>query len=225
MMALARLFEHVTQAQAAANALLANGFNHSNVIALTPMAGSAEIKSALRAGGFLGEHASFYADQLAAGHSLVVVSPPFGMARSAESILKAHNPLALSHEPAPEPFVPWWERATPLSDFLGLPVLSRSDTPFSNFWGFKTTQDGLSHFSRWFKPLAPNFTLSEKLGLGFATSSGTPLSSMLGLPTTSKRLAGKNSSFGLPLVTKRGGTFSSVFRLPLLTKRKFFLTV
>jgi hypothetical protein len=225
MMAVARLFEFETQAQAAASALLENGFNNSNVVALTPAAGSAEIKSALRAGGFLGEHASFYADQLAHGRSLVVVSPPFGMARLAEATLKAHNPLALSHEPAPEPFVPWWERATPLSDLFGLPVLSRSETPFSDFWGFSTKQYGLSHFSRWFKPLAPGFTLSEKLGLGFATASATPLSSMLGMPTKSNRLAGKNSSFGIPLVAKRGGTFSSLFGLPLLTKRNFFLTV
>jgi len=225
MMAVARLYEQVTQAEAATSDLLANGFDASNVVTLTPMAGSAEIKSALRAGGFLGEHAAFYADQLAGGHSLVVVSPPFGMGRSAEAILKSHNPLALSHEPPPEPFVPWWEEATPLSNLLGLPVLMNSDTPFSNFWGLNTKQDGLSHFSRWLKPLAPGFTLSGLLGLGFATASATPLSSMLGLPTTSKRLTGKNSSFGVPLVTKRGGTFSSVFGLPLLTKRKFFLTV
>ncbi len=222
MLFLARFYLTEGQARGAVDALAAAEIGSDRVVLLAP-SGGADSATALRAGGMLGEHAGFYANQLGQGHSLVVVTPAFGASKMAKAILDEHNPLPISHEPPPEPFVPWTEKPAAFSTLLGLPTLTRSDTPFSDFWGLKTSQEGVSHFSRWFKPLSAGFTFSSMVGMPIKTQGDTPLSSMVGMGTSSRRNEGKTGSFGMSFKTKGGTPFSSMFGLPLLTKRKHFL--
>ncbi|MEE4191787.1 MAG: hypothetical protein V2I66_09405 [Halieaceae bacterium] len=222
MLFLARFYLTEGQARGAVDALVAAEMENERIVLLTP-GDTGAAAAAVRAGGMLGEHAGFYADQLGQGHSLVVVNPAFGTSKIVTAILEEHNPLPITHEPAPEPFVPWSEKPAAFSTLLGLPVLTKSDTPFSDFWGLKTSQEGTSHFSRWLKPLSPGFTFSSMLGMSFKTSGDTPLSSMVGMSTSSSRNDGKAGSFGMSFKTKGSTPFSSMFGLPLLTKRKHFL--
>jgi hypothetical protein len=247
MSMIARLYQTHTQAQGAYDALQSSGFGGdaamiagvSRAAAGDPAAGApaaeadagaaivppeADTITAIRAGSLLGEHAAFYAEQLTEGNSLVVVSPPFGSSRKAIAILDDYNPLPISHEPPPEPYVPFTERSTPLSSLLGLPVLSKTATPCSDFWGFDTLQEGTSHFSRWLSPLAPGFMFSSLIGMKLLSGNATPVSSMTGMSTQSSRLAGKSSSFGLPLKASNTTPLSSLFGIPVLSKRKRFLT-
>ncbi len=226
----ARMYQTEGQAANAANALIEAGFSKNSVTRYTPPSAAAggemgggpasDSAAALRVGGILGEHAGYYADHVNKGYSLVAVQPPFGTMLKAEKILDAHNPLPLSHMPPPEPFVPWTERPAAFSSLFGWPTLTRSETPFSDFWGLSTKQEGLSHFSRWFKPLTDGL----RMGSNPLTANATPLSSMVGMGTQSSRNAGKTGSFGMSFKTKGATPFSSMIGMPTLTKRKHFLT-
>jgi hypothetical protein len=136
----------------------------------------------------------------------VVATPPFIASAKAESILEAHSPLPIHHTPPSAPFVPMTKRVAPFSEMLGLPVLVEGT--LSQNMGFKTSQNGLSHFSRWFAPLSDKFSLSSKFGMS----------------TQSDRLENKSSSFGIPLQTKSATPLSSMLGLSPLSKSKRFLT-
>jgi hypothetical protein len=237
-----RLYQTQAQARGAYDTLTENGFTNESMALLlppavevaeeataettateTPSAAGSDIATAMRAGRMLGEHTGFYLAELAEGNSLLIIEPPFGTSQKAEAILDQYNPLPITHKPPREPFVPFWERQTPLSSLLRMPLLTESDTPFSDFWGFKFRQEGTSHFSRWFAPLTPDFVFSSKLGMRLLSSNATPLSSKTGMPTSSSRLKGDSSSFGLPFKTKNATPLSSMFGLPLLTRREHFL--
>lgn len=242
MSMITRLYQSPAQARGAYDALLENGFTaEAAALLLAPETKVAEepaeettdvgaaqdatsdVASAMRAGRMLGEHTGFYLAQLAEGHSLLIVEPPFGTSQQAEALVDSYHPLPISHKPPREPFVPFWELETPLSTLLRLPMRTKSDTPLSDFCGFKSRQEGTSHFSRWFAPLAPGFTFSSKLGMRLLSSNATPLSSKTGMTTSSRRLQGETASFGLPFKTKSETPLSSLFGLPLLTRRNHFL--
>ena len=242
MSMITRLYQSQAQARGACDALVENGFTEDAIaLLLAPEANvaeeseagtagtvasqdaSSEVATAMRAGQMLGEHTDFYLAQLAEGHSLLIVEPPFGTSQKAEAIVDGYHPLPISHKPPREPFVPFWELETPLSTLLKLPMLTRSDTPLSDFCGFKFRQEGTSHFSHWFAPLAPGFTFSSKLGMSLLSENATPLSSKTGLSTSSRRLQGETASFGLPFKTRSATPLSSLFGLPLLTRRNHFL--
>lgn len=241
MYMMARIYPTHNQAQAAADALLEAGYAAEDVAVLGKAAAAAaaapaaegeaegaevtaepvaatsdndSVATAIRVGSMLGRHSDFYMQKLEPGNSLLVATPPFIASRVAEDILDQHGPLPITHEPARKPFVPLSEQATPLSDFLGMPVLSRQAPIFSEALGLDTTSLGLTHLSRWFPPLADGWTFSGKIGMGSKAKSGTPLSSMLNLPLKSDRLAGKAASFGFGLKTK------SDTILPFRTKAK-----
>lgn len=237
MYTLAKIYPSDGQARAAADAMVAAGYERS-ILAVLPAqspaaaapqaapeaepapaapaaSGEDAIANAIRVGRMLGENADFYLSELTDSRSMVVATPHFLESGRAEAILDEYNPLAISHRPIPEPFKPISEQAAPLSYTLGLPVLSDGLI----FSIFETKQDGLSHLSRWFPPLAPNFTFSKMLGMGFQSKGGTPLSSMLGLSTKSNRLSGKSSSFGIPLKSNKSTTFLGMF--PLTKKQRF----
>lgn len=239
-MLIARLYDDEGRARAAAQALVEVGYSSDDVAvmegpkAAPQMMGEASaeaapaaspdtqaVSHAVRVGSMLGEHAEFYMSRLTEGRTLVIATPPFIASRMVEVILDEHDPLPDSHVPAPEPFVPLSEQATPLSNMLGLPTLANGT--MSEALGFSLKQDGLSHLSRWFKPLASDFTFSAKVGWKIKSSSDTPLSSLLNLPLKSNRLEGKSSSFGLPLQSKSDTPFSSMLGLPLLSKRDHYL--
>ncbi|WOJ97125.1 hypothetical protein R0137_00790 [Congregibacter brevis] len=234
-MLIARLYNDENQARAAAKALVEAGYSSDDVAVMegpkarnqfaegeaAPTSNSGSVSHAVRVGSMLGDHADFYMSRLTEGRTLVVTTPPFIASRMVEVILDEHNPLPDSHVPTPPPFVPISEQSTPLSNMLGLPVLVNGT--LSEAFGFSTQQDGLSHFSRWFKPLASDFTFSSLVGWKIKSSSATPLSSMLNLPLKSDRVAGKSSSFGMPLLSKSGTPLSSMLGLRVLSKRNHYL--
>lgn len=236
MLVIARLYNDEGRARAAANALVELGYSSDDVALMegpkAPSQPGSEladasapkdmVSNAVRVGSMLGQHADFYMQRLTEGRALVVATPPFIASRMVEVTLDEYNPLPDSHVPPPAPFVPLSEQATPLSNMLGLPVLVNGT--MSEAFGFGTKQDGLSHFSQWFKPLASDFTFSGLVGWKIKSSSDTPLSSMLGLPVKSERLEGKASSFGMSLSSKSGTPFSSMLGLPLLSKRDHYLS-
>ena len=235
MYMMARIYPTHEQARAAVEELVATGYRSDDIAVLekaaampapsqddeaasAPPVGAAsseeDMANAIRIGSLLGRHADFYMRRLEAGHSLVVATPPFIESRIAESILDSHDPLPVTHEVPRKPFVPLSEQATPLSDLLGMPALSRQAPIFSEALGLDFKSDGLTRLSRWFPPLADGWTFSGTIGMSTKSKNDTPLSSMLNLPLKSDRLAGKASSFGLSLKAK------SDTMLPFRTKSK-----
>lgn len=238
-MLIARLYEDEGRAHAAANALVELGYSSDDIAVMEGPKAPAQamgegteaapapaatdmVGKAVRIGSMLGKHSDFYMERLTEGRTLVAVTPPFIASRMVEVTLDEYKPLADSHEPAPKPFVPISEQATPFSDMLGLPVLANGT--MSEALGFSTQQDGLSHFSQWFKPLASDFTFSGLVGWKIKSGSDTPLSSMIGMPAKSDRLEGKSSSFGMSLQAKRGTPLSTILGLPTLSKRDHYLS-
>lgn len=239
MYMMARIYSTHEKAQAAVDALIAAGYDSDMVAVLNkpgavaetaapaegeeaaapPAATEDSVATAIRVGSMLGRHSDFYMQRLKPGNSLLVATPPFIASRVAEEILDQHGPRAISHEPPPKPFVPISEQATPFSNLLGLPTLTRQAPIFSEALQLGMLDDGVTHLSRWFAPLADGWTFSSKLGMGFKSKSDTPLSSMLNLPLKSDRLAGKSSSFGFSLKTKN----DTILPFPTKSKRDRFL--
>lgn len=208
-------------AQQAAPADAPEGAEPPPAPATPPVPAAVDVEAAVRVGKMLGEQADFYLSRLTRGRALLVATPPFMQSRLAEQVLDSHDPLPDSHRPPAVPFVPISEQATPFSYWLGLPLLSQSDTPLSDFCGFGFKEEGLSHLSRRVAPLASNFTLfSGKLGIGSKASRDT----LFPMSTKSDRLEGQNASFGVDLKSASATPFSSRFGFPLLSKRKRFLT-
>lgn len=180
-----------------------------------------DLETAVAVGKMLGEQADFYLSRLTRGRALLVATPHFMQSRAAERVLDAHDPLPDSHRPPPQPFVPASEQATPFSNWLGMPLLSKSDTPLSDVCGFGFKEEGLSQLSRKFKPLAADFTLfSGRLGFGSKASRDT----IFPMSAKSDRLEGQHTSFGMGFKSTSSTPFSSRFGFPLLTQRKHFLT-
>ena len=187
----------------------------------SPAPAAFDLETAVAVGKMLGEQADFYLSRLTRGRALLVATPHFMQSRVAERVLDAHDPLPDSHRPPPQPFVPASEQATPFSNWLGMPLLSKSDTPLSDVCGFGFKDEGLSQLSRRFKPLAADFTLfSGKLGFGSKASRDT----IFPMSAKSDRLEGQHASFGMGFKSTSNTPFSSRFGFPLLTQRKHFLT-
>lgn len=232
MLMIARLYKSVGPAKKAADALINAGYGDVVVLPASSTsapsddgdaaasAPSVDTATAVRAGRMLGEHADFYLSRLTGKRALVVAMPPFMESRRAEAIIDSHDPLPDTHLPPSKPFVPFSEQPAPFSALFGLPVLTESETPFSDLLGFGFKEEGLSHLSRWFAPLAPDFTFSSKIGMGFKASKDT----FFAMSTRSDRLEGKDSSFGMGFKASTDTPFSSMLGLPLLAKRKHFLT-
>jgi len=234
MFMIARLYPSDAPAKAAAAAFVDAGYSEDDIVVLSSGAAPAaegeapapasdstvDMATAVRAGKMLGENADFYLSRLTGGNALVVATPPFMESRLAEEILDSQEPLPDSHLPPTKPFVPFSEQDTPFSNLLGWPTKTESDTPFSDLLGFGFKDEGLSHLSRIFPPLASDFTFSSKIGLGFTAKKDT----FFAASTRSDRLEGKTSSFGMGFKADLATPFSTLLGLPLLTKKKHFLT-
>jgi hypothetical protein len=232
MFMIARLYPSEALASKAAKAFVKAGYSKDDIVMLASAAPASDdetveasdagidMETAVRAGRMLGDNADFYLSRLEGGNALVVATPSFMESRRAEEVLDAHDPLPISHLPPPKPFVPFSEQATPFSNLFGMPVLTESGTPFSDLLGFGFKEEGLSQLSRFWPPLAPGYTFSSKIGMGFQAKKDT----FFGASTKSDRLEGKSGSFGMGFKASRETPFSSMLGLPLLSKRKHFLT-
>ncbi|MFK7964456.1 MAG: hypothetical protein AB8C46_10890 [Burkholderiaceae bacterium] len=184
-------------------------------------------------------HAQAYAEHVKQGRSLVMVTAPFGRGTTVESIMNVPGAIDVAlPEPESRPY-----GATPLSDFLGFPVLSHERT-FASKKG---------SFLDWFlgDASSPNFKFSSVFGMGMLSKNPTPLSSMIGFkPLSNQKGPGEssfgmkllrrndpaplsstvgmkplsanqgrgNSSFGLPTLSKNSTPLSSLLNMPVLSK-------
>ena len=124
------------------------------------------------------------------GYAAVLVKPGYGFSARAKAVLNSCNPVDVE---IPEYKAP---QAAPLSEFLGIPVLTH-------------TKPSARLIPR---PSGTSF------GFGLLSTNPAPLSSLLGLKVLSN--GPDNSSFGLPLLSKPKSQWTSSFGLPLLSKPK-----
>lgn len=189
-----RLFETEQLAHQAAAKLREGGFRPATISVIAPMAGreAAIVEAAVEAGTIPGNHANVCREALQRGRHVLSVETPFGFEQDAIDILEDSGAVDTGSLPA---YLP--DDAAPLSDLLGIPVLSQSRT---------TTQLARREY------IFPSW-----LGLGLSSKKAAPLSSMFGMKTLSKEKRPWNSSFGLPLLTKSSGP---TFGFKALTKEK-----
>lgn len=223
---IARIFETEENARQAERLLLADGFPSTQVHVVSGATEEAvrdrgALANAVKAGSALREHVEIYADEVARGRVLVVVSASFGTGGSAARILDSCGPLelVLPGEEVPETD---WNEATPLSALLRMPVLIRDQpAPLSDYIGIPAVTRGLSCLARLFRPLtAPDFSLSRMFGMPLLSSNPAPLSSMFGMKTLSQRPPGTRwtTSLGFPLLSNSAAPLSNTFGLPLLSR-------
>ena len=155
--------------------------------------------SALRAAaeeGFLpGSHIAICTGILKQGRSLVSVKAPFGQGELAIEIMQGDGDTL--GEALPEPVV---RNPSPLSDALGLPVLSDP-----------TSMTELKESS---------WSLSGLLGLGLLGGGAAPLSSLFGMKTLTAQKRPWTSSFGMSLLSRNPAPLSSMLGMKTLTAQK-----
>ena len=132
----------------------------------------------------------FFAEQAAMGRAIVAAAPPYGQGQLIKRVLNKNNPIEIE---LPEVIR---SEPAPLSDWLGLPVLSNK------------------------KPNVRLITVSPDVSFGFGllSSNATPLSSKFGLKVLKDGPG--NSSFGFPLLSASQRSGDRSFGFPLLSKPK-----
>jgi hypothetical protein len=215
-MPISRVFRTEADADAAVHDLEEAGFWTTGITVLRSGAGTISAAE-LQTHGLTEERAAHYAQRVAAGGAVVIVDPPFGWAVRANQILA--RPRGGDSEDAPADVhdvdTAHWNEAAPLSDALGLPILSHDPAPLSRLLGMSTLSAnqrggaGLSH-----NP-AP---LSHALGLKVLSTSAAPLSSLLGLPTLSRKAAPLSSAIGFRTLSGNATPLSSAMGLGVLSK-------
>ncbi|MEM1436242.1 MAG: hypothetical protein AAGG11_19480 [Pseudomonadota bacterium] len=197
MLITVRVYENETSAGDAAARLTERGFRPQLTTVLTASQGEPAqvIRAAVQAENLPREYRTMATRLLEEGKSIVAVFPPFGSGLLVESLLDEFNPIA----DVDFPFIRRYSPA-PLSDLLGVPVLSDE----------KTFGDPLLSSNP-----AP---LSSRFGWGLLSSNSTPLSSRFGMKLLSKPKENWKSSFGMPLLSNPKGNWQSSFGFPMLSK-------
>jgi len=142
-------------------------------------------------------HALIYAEHVQAGKTLVLCTAEFGFASRVTNVMNSGNPVPIGRMPDPPSRS---IRATPLSDFFGIPVLSNGLT-------FASSSNLRS------KHYLPNF-----LGMGLLSNDSTPLSSKVGMPVLSDKKGPGDNSFGMPLLSDNGTPLSSAMGMKTLSE-------
>ncbi len=226
MAPIVRFFETGAAATAALEDLGVAGFRDDEVLLLNASGGQAAeaVRSAIDSG-FLrsGSLEECCARALERGLHVVAVKAQFGRGQRALHALHAHNPVESAS-------IPIYERgfAAPLSDTLGLPVLTRrsrsraslADSSFSLSGIF-----GLRLLSRtgalWFGMKALSSSQRAKrrsFGLPLLSSNPAPLSRLLRWKTLSASKGQWTTSFGLPLLSNNPTPMSSLWGVAPLTR-------
>jgi hypothetical protein len=187
-MSISRLYATEADADAAVRDLEEAGFWTTGITVLRPGAG-AMTAAELSARGVTEDRAEHYATRVAAGAAVVIVDPPFGWAVRATQILARPRTGDAEAVEVSDTATVSWDEAAPLSDALGLRVLSGNAAPLSSLLGIPT--------------LSRNATpLSSAIGFKTLSGNATPLSSALGLKVLSKNAAPLSSAVGAPTLTK-----------------------
>ncbi len=121
---IARLYAAGEKAAAAVDALKRRGYASDEVYLVTPTSGA--IEALVVKGGVRESDAAAYAEKIRRGNSLVTVHAPFGSALKTTKLLESFGPVDAGSE---YHYTPTYYDPTPLSDFLGLPVLAESKSP------------------------------------------------------------------------------------------------
>ena len=210
-------------ALAAIEALKANGFEEEDISIITPAMIEAANPAMLNAGEFEGvdttemlaqvvmsvheasdvpsSHAMVYADNVQRGHSLVLITAPFGQALLATDTLNAGKHMDIGELPELEYHT--WLQPAPLSALLNIPVLSHRRSWMSRTFPELTESGYLPTKGIMGGLLTDNPTpLSSALGMKMLKDDPTPLSSKLGMEVLKDNPTPISSKFGWKLLIK-----------------------
>lgn len=174
----------------------------------TPVPGSEAqtIQDAIAHGKLPSDHIHVCTRALQKGNCVLTVYPPFYRGSEAEQIMQGCG--AVDTDDLPE-YYP--SNGTPLSDILGLPLL----TSYKHTFNIKMLTAPKSKTSSFGIPLlTKSKSKTSSFGIPLLSKSKSKTSSF-GIPLLTKSKS-KNSSMGLPLLTK-GGSKNSSFGLPLIS--------
>jgi len=203
-----RIYEAYGDALSAVSELKKNRFGDSAVhlISMAPNdAGEAglSLEDRIIAAGVPAADASSFGKAIQQGYSLVTVRAVMGVGQKATAILNAHNPMQDAVE-RKDYYVSTIDEGTPLSSFLGLPVLLRNPTPFATFWNMPSLVRSSSPLSNWFS--MPTLWRQPSTETTF-----------FGIPKLIRSKQTFSSWYNLPLLIKSGRPFTAFFRMPELT--------
>lgn len=219
-----RMYDSEERAGDAVKKLKKAGFADDAILAMTP--GSAQsVANAIVAGQMMGYRASFYAERVQQGRSLVAVEAPFGRGELATQILDDSGPVDQDLKLPEDAVKNEWGEGAPLSHALGLSVLSRNNpTPLSDALGLSTLGRSGTYLTS--ELSTRKYMLSGPDGPQLS-SNPAPLSSMLGLPVLSRRVsrtklsnnpAPLSSALGIPTLSKNPTPLSSALGLAVLSE-------
>jgi len=238
------------------DALKANGFEEEDVTIVTPsmiesanpnMLSPGEIEgvsstemlaqvimSVHEASNVPSSHAMVYADSVQQGHSLVLITAPFGQALLATDTLNNGKHIDVGEMPELEYHT--WLQPAPLSALLNIRVLSHRRSWMSRTFaeltepGYLPTEGIMGGLLKdnptplsskvGMEILKDNPTpLSSKFGWSLLKDSVTPLSDKIGMKVLSESVPGKKStSFGIPTLSDNPTPLSSMFGIPVLKR-------
>ncbi len=225
MAPIVRFFETGAAANAAAEGLGQAGFRSSEVQVLSPSGGSsAEAVSSAIGDGFLrsGSLEECCVSALDRGLSVVAVKAQFGRGQRALAALHAHGPVESASIPVYESAEP-----APLSELLGLPVLSQRSRSGGDLADSKFTLSGmfgirvLSRSGRlWLgmKALSSKGSKNRSFGLPLLSSNPAPLSKLIMWKPLSANKGRWTTSFGFPLLSSNPTPMSSIWGISPLTR-------
>ncbi len=189
MLPTVKVYSTEQQARGVVAKLVERGFAESDLVVLTPgFDADTAVKAAIDDERLPFDYGQVCRDQLQQGKSIVGVEEPFGRGQAIVNVLNSGDPLDIE--------MPEIRRQSPapLSDFLGLPLLS----------GKAPTTRMIS------------FDNQRSFGYRLLSSNPAPLSALFRMPLL--KGGPGNTSFGFPLLKKGPGNTS--FGFPLLTKRR-----
>jgi hypothetical protein len=149
-----------------------------------------------------------HANTVKGGSYFVSVRAQFGMARLAIAIMQRHEPEELHTYVATEPGG-GFNDASPFSFAFGLPLLSGSMTPFSDFWNLPVLLTYVP--PKWSAITAP---FSDFFGAPVLKNHVTPRIKLL-----TGKAALLSESLGLPTLSNNPAPLSALLKAPLLARR------
>jgi hypothetical protein len=199
------------------------------------------IATAIRKGGVRRDVIGIYTDAVSRGGSLVSVRALFGKTGLAIDILDSFGPVPVDL-PVLKVEAKAWDKAAPLSSWLGWSVFSDDPTPFSTLWYLPVLTKGRASLSallsipETIKAAAPlsEFAgirllldkaapLSDWFNLKVLSDNPTPLSSLFGIPLTIREIPKTLPSdfslskfLGIPVLAEKAAPLSAWFSLPVL---------
>lgn len=228
-MTVVRMYESEERAREALQTLGQSGFSDQEVFHFQPGAGDSSevIGRATESALIPRQYGKACRNALDMGHHIIVVEAPFGSGQRATEILDSFGPVNTDKLVEYR----YQSNPTPVSDFLGLPPLSRSrfyltsgladsNWSLSRKIGFKELSHNPTPLSSMFgiKPLTAPKSKTKSFGFSLLSHNPTPLSSMLGMKTLTKHVS-KWSSFGYPLISYEPTPLSTFLKLPVLSER------